>query len=181
MASRGARLLPRGLDPVHRRGGVVVALAGLGPVGRRGHLADGDGHDALGIPDGERIVREILAEADLDVLVRAVIFLANRHEAGGPLDAEPLELLDDRVVLWAARPGLLVCLLDGGLEEIEPRVRGLGGVGRVLVPALLVRLDEPLVGGGGAGGRVGEMIVECTPASAPSGWSLPIACGTTPK
>src|SRR3989441_997477 len=106
MASRGARLLPRGLDPVHRRGGVVVALAGLGPVGRRGHLADGDGHDALGIPHGERIVREILAEADLDVLVRTMVFLANRHEAGGPLDAEPLELLDDRVVLGpGARAG----------------------------------------------------------------------------
>src|SRR5205814_3538370 len=80
-------------------------------------------------------------------------------DAGGRLDGETLQLLDDGVVLRPAAADLAVGLFDGGLEEVEARVRGLGGVGWVLVPALPVGIHESLVGGRAIPRRVREVVV----------------------
>src|SRR5439155_18195519 len=101
---------------------------------------------------------QILAEADLHVFVGAMIFLADRDKARRRLDAEALQLPDDGVVLRPAAARLLVRALDGGLEEIEAGVRGIGGIGRVIAPAILICLDEAFVRRGRAGRRVGEVV-----------------------
>src|SRR5262249_29722947 len=67
-APRSAGLGPGLLDPVHGGGGIVVPLPGLRPRGRRRHRGHRHRDDALGVPDRERIVGKVLAEADLDVL-----------------------------------------------------------------------------------------------------------------
>src|SRR6185312_9766639 len=71
-AGSGLRLRPGLLDPVGRGGRLVVAVAGLGPMGRRRDVADGDRDDPIRVPDRERIFRNVLAEAGDRVLVALV-------------------------------------------------------------------------------------------------------------
>src|SRR5262249_38936532 len=55
-------LWPSLLDPVGGRRRLVVAVAGLGPVRRRGDVADRNGDDPVRVPGRERILRIVLAE-----------------------------------------------------------------------------------------------------------------------
>src|SRR5438034_11723015 len=111
-------LRPRGLDPVHGGRGIVVALARPRPARRRSHRRHGDRDDALWIPHGERIVGQVLAEADLHVLERAMVLTTDRHRSRRRGDAQALQLLDDGLVVRPAAGGR-ARLLDGGLERSE--------------------------------------------------------------
>jgi hypothetical protein len=82
-------------------GGAVIALTGMVMM-------------RSGSQTGERIVRQVLAEADLHVLEGAVILLAHGDGGRRGLDAEAFQLLDDRVIVGPPAPTLLAGLLDGG-------------------------------------------------------------------
>src|SRR3954468_18189320 len=86
------RLRPGGLDPVGGRRRLVVAVAGLRPIGRRRDVADRDGDDAGRVPNREGILRHVLAEAGDRVLVALVIVRPDIDVAGRRIVAEAFEL-----------------------------------------------------------------------------------------
>src|SRR5712691_10881308 len=75
-------LRPGLLDPVGRRGRLVVALAGLRPVCRRRDVADRNGDDPVGVPGRERVFRIVLAEPGDRVLVALVVVRPDVEIAG---------------------------------------------------------------------------------------------------
>src|SRR6516225_7968091 len=67
------RFRPGGLDPVRRGGRLVVTVARLRPVRRRGDVADRDGDDPIGIPNRELILRQVLGKTSHGILVALVV------------------------------------------------------------------------------------------------------------
>src|ERR1700680_4213746 len=110
-------LRPGGLDPVRRRGRLVVGRAWLRPTERRRDVPDRNGDDPVRIPAGELILWKVLAEPGDRVLVGLVVG-PHVEIARWGIHPEALELAYDRLVL---RPpaSQLVGPIDGGFEEVE--------------------------------------------------------------
>src|ERR1700746_7298 len=95
------RLRPGGLDPVRRRGRLVVGRAGLRPAERCGDVPDRNGDDPGRIPARELIIGKVLAEPGDRVLVGLVVG-PHVEIARWRIYAEALELANDRFVLGPA-------------------------------------------------------------------------------
>src|SRR6266446_5308475 len=136
-------LRPGGLDPVRSRGRLVVGSARLWPAERRRDVADRNRDDPVRIPGGELVLRQVLAEPGHRVLVGLVVG-PHVEIARRGIHAESLELADDRLVLGPPA-GKLVRSLYRRFKEVERHIRPFRLEVRVLLPALVVALDEALV------------------------------------
>src|SRR5262245_47485775 len=96
------RLGPSLLDPVGRGGRLVVPFAGLGPIRRRGDVANRNGDDPVGVPGRERVIRQVLAESGHRVLIALVIVGPDVDVDRRSIHAEAFWLADDRIVFGAA-------------------------------------------------------------------------------
>src|SRR6516165_6600463 len=152
------RLGPSLLDPVGRGGRLVVPFAGLGPIRRRGDVANRNGDDPVGVPGRERVIRQVLAESGHRVLIALVIVGPDVDVARRSIHAEAFELADDRLVLRPAA-GELVGALDGGLEHVERDIGAFRLEVRIFVPTLVVALDERLIQRPTVAARIGEVVI----------------------
>src|SRR5215510_4772808 len=100
ISGRSAHCLrPSLLDPVGRRGRLVMAMARLRPIGRSGDVTNRDGDDPILIPGHERIFRIVLGEPGDRVLVTLVVVRPDVQITRRCIEPETLELADDHLVI----------------------------------------------------------------------------------
>src|SRR5260370_28213334 len=151
-------LRPSSCEPIISGRRIVVTIARLRPVRRRRDISDRNCDHPIWIQDLERVFGHVLAEARHRVLVALVIIRTDIEITGRRLEIHAFKLADDRISLRPA-PCKLVRLLDRRLVHMERVIRTIRLEVRILVPALLVLLDECLVSRPTISLREGEGIV----------------------